>query len=83
MKMLKNRRASCGSRSRHINIRYFWVVDRIKQKGYDFSVEYCPTGQMVADFFTKPLQGSLFRRMRDVVYQNYVTKELMTITDVI
>ena len=33
-----------------------------------FSVEYCPTGQMVADFFTKPLQGSLFRRMRDVVH---------------
>ena len=22
------------------------------------SVEYCPTGQMLADFFTKPLQGT-------------------------
>ena len=68
IKMLKNGRASCGSQSRHINIRYFWVVDRIKQKDNAITVEYCPTGRMVADFFTKPLQGSLFRRMRDVVH---------------
>jgi hypothetical protein len=25
-------------------------------------VEYCPTGKMLADMFTKPLQGSTFRR---------------------
>jgi hypothetical protein len=30
-------------------------------------VEYCPTGDMVADFCTKPLQGSLFRRLRDMI----------------
>ena len=30
-------------------------------------IEYCPTGIMLGDFFTKPLQGSLFRKMRDVV----------------
>jgi len=68
IKMLRNGRASCGSKSRHINIRYFWVVDRINQKNDAITVEYCPTGQMVADFFTNPLQGSLFRRMRDVVH---------------
>jgi hypothetical protein len=35
----------CGSsskRTRHINIRYFFVTDRIKSK--EMSVEYCPTG---------------------------------------
>ena len=30
-------------------------------------VEYCPTEMMLADFFTKPLQGALFRKFRDVV----------------
>lgn len=55
IKILKNGRASCESQSRHINIRYFWVVDRIRQKEHGFLVEYCHTSQMVADFFTKPL----------------------------
>jgi hypothetical protein len=32
-----------------------------------FTVVCCPTEQMLADFFTKPLQGSLFRRLREAV----------------
>ena len=32
--------------------------DKIKSK--EVVVEYCPTKKMVADFFTKPLQGKLF-----------------------
>jgi len=28
---------------------------------------YCPTEEMLANFFTKPLQGSLFRKFRDVL----------------
>ena len=31
------------------------------------SVEFCPTKLMLADFFTKPLQGSLFKKFRRVV----------------
>jgi hypothetical protein len=31
------------------------------------SVVYCPTDEMVADFFTKPLQGILFRKFRAVL----------------
>jgi hypothetical protein len=27
-------------------------------------IEYCPTGDMWGDFFTKPLQGSPFKRQR-------------------
>lgn len=27
-------------------------------------VDYCPTEEMIADFFTKPLQGALFRKFR-------------------
>ena len=41
------------------------MVDRLKKE--EVEIEYCPTGLMLGDFFTKPLQGSLFRKMRDVV----------------
>ena len=31
------------------------------------TIRHCPTLQMLADFFTKPLQGHLFRTFRDVL----------------
>ncbi len=30
-------------------------------------IEWCPTKQMVADFMTKPIQGSHFRHLRDYI----------------
>jgi len=65
IKMLKNGTKSCGKKSRHVDIRYFWTTDRIKEMG--IKVIHCATEKMLGDFFTKPLQGSLFRNMRDVV----------------
>jgi hypothetical protein len=65
MKLEMNGRASCGQKSRHINIRYFFMKDRIETEGID--VVYCPTEDMLADFFTKPLQGSLFEKFRKVI----------------
>ena len=59
MLMEKNGRASSGKQTRHINIRYFFVTDRIA-KG-ELTIEYCTTKEMIADFFTKPLQGAPFR----------------------
>ena len=67
MLMLKNGRNSCTGNSRHINIRYFFVKDRIN-KG-ELRIEHCPSTIMLADFFTKPLQGQLFKRFRDVVME--------------
>ena len=61
----QNGRASCGPKSRHINIRYFFVAERAESEG--INIIYCPTEKMVADFFTKPLQGALFRRFRDII----------------
>jgi hypothetical protein len=61
----KNGKASSSKRTRHISIRYFFVTDRIA-KG-ELSVELCPTAQMIADFMTKPLQGALFRKFRDII----------------
>ena len=65
IKMLKNGRRSCSSRSKHIGVRYFFIKDRIDNGTID--VEYCPTEIMLADFFTKALQGNGFRKFRDVV----------------
>jgi hypothetical protein len=65
IKLESNGKASSTKRTRHINIRYFMITDRIKKK--EIEVEYCPTGDMLADYFTKPLQGSLFRRMRNAI----------------
>jgi hypothetical protein len=65
IKLAKNGRISAGPKSRHINIRYFWIKDRAKAEG--INIRHCPTLQMLADFFTKPLQGSLFQRFRNVI----------------
>jgi len=63
--LANNGRASVGKRSRHINIRYFFVKDRIANG--ELRTEYCPTLEMWADFFTKPLQGGLFYKFRDLI----------------
>ena len=33
----------------------------------EIEIGWCPTKDMVADFMTKPLQGSHFRRLRDLI----------------
>ena len=61
----KNGRRSSSKRTRHLEVRYFFVTDNVKRKR--ISICYCPTGDMVADFFTKPLQGSAFRKFLKLV----------------
>ena len=65
IKMLKNGKTSAGRRSRHIDIRYFWVADRLTSHG--IKVRYCNTAVMLADFLSKPLQGRVFRLFRAVL----------------
>ena len=65
IKMHKNGRNSCTGNSRHIHIRYFFVKDQIDKE--EITVKYCPTHLMLADFFTKPLNGKLYHTFRDVV----------------
>ena len=63
MLLEKNEHASSSSRTKHIEIRYLFIQDRI-EKG-DIGLEYCYTNKMVADFMTKPLQGKKFFELRD------------------
>ncbi len=61
----RNVRASSGKRTRHVNIRYFFISDQVNMK--EVTIDWCPTKQMVADFMTKPLQGRQFRNLRDYI----------------
>ena len=65
MRMEKNERKSAGQKSRHINIRYFFIKDKV-QNG-ELNILHFPTDKMIADFFTKPLQGALFKLFRDII----------------
>ena len=60
-----NGRDSAGKRSRHIDIRYFFIKDCIEKNKLE--VKYCPTDDMVADFMTKPLQGAKFNKFRKII----------------
>ena len=59
----KNGSLSSSQRTRHINVRYFFIKDKVDNG--DIEVIYCPTGEMLADFFTKPLQGKQFELFRE------------------
>ena len=61
----KNGKASSSKRTKHINIRYFFITDRIS-KG-EVTLKWCPTGDMIGDYATKPLQGALFKKFRDQI----------------
>ena len=61
----ENGEKSSSKRTRHINIRYFFITDRVKNG--ELTVEYCPTDEMLGDFFTKPLQGAKFFDFRNKV----------------
>ena len=65
MLLERNGKASSGKRTKHINVQYFFITNRIS-KG-EVRVEWCPTKDMVADFLTKPLQGAMFKRFRDLI----------------
>jgi hypothetical protein len=65
MLLERNGMRSSGKNTRHINIRYYFITDYIKRG--EVRVEHCPTEEMVADFFTKPLQGGLFKKFRSAI----------------
>ena len=66
MKIEKNSRKSCGEKSRHsIHARYFFIMDILERENIELI--HCPMETMIAYFYRKPLNGSLFRKLRDIV----------------
>ena len=66
--LVKNGQSN-SHRTRHIAIRYFFIKDRVDNT--EIRVEYMNTHDMLADILTKPLQGELFRRLRDQLLNWY------------
>jgi hypothetical protein len=60
-----------GPTSRHMNIRYFWLTDRIAAG--EVQVRYMQTEEMSADALTKPLQGHLFYKHRTTLLNTTAT----------
>ena len=64
---------SNSARTRHIAVRYFFLADRIKSG--EITVEYLETSEMIADILTKPMQGSMFKRLRSLLLNWPMEKE--------
>jgi hypothetical protein len=54
----KNGRSSIRKRTKHINVRYFFIKDCITSD--ELTVKHCPATEMLTDHFMKPLQGTMF-----------------------
>jgi hypothetical protein len=65
IKLQENGKMSSSQRTWHINIRYFFIKDKIEKE--EISVVYCPTKDMIGDYFTKPLQGQQFVQFRNMI----------------
>ena len=63
--LLENGKASSGKRTRYLNIRYFYLHGLIKKQL--MKTEYCLMSDMIADFFTKPLQAKHFSQLRAII----------------
>jgi hypothetical protein len=55
----KNGCKSNSKRTKHLHCGFYFITDRINKK--ELSIEYCPTEEMVRDFFTKSRQGNSLR----------------------
>ena len=60
--LVENGKSICD-KTRHIAIKYFFISDRIIKK--EVNTNHMSTGDMIVDVFTKPLQGTLFKKLRD------------------
>ena len=65
MKLETNGKASSGKRTRHFDIKYFYITDLIERK--EVEIKYCPTDDMIADYMTKPLSGAKFHKFRKLI----------------
>lgn len=62
MKLENNGKSSSGKRTRHFDIKHFYLSDLIKRG--EIVTQYCPTESMLADYMTKPLTGKKFNDFR-------------------
>jgi hypothetical protein len=69
IKLEENGKSSSGKRTRHFDIKYFYVTDLVGRN--EVKIEYCSTDEMLADYMTKPLVGGKFKLFRDRIMNLY------------
>jgi len=57
----------------------FFVKDRVDKN--ELRIEYCKTNDILADYFTKPLEGKQFLRFRKVIMGWKHINTLLSLTD--
>jgi hypothetical protein len=55
-------------RTKHIDIRYYFIRDLISSG--EMKLRWVSTGEQLADIFTKPLGGTIFTNLRDILMKN-------------
>ena len=58
MKLEINGKTSSGKRTRHFDIKFLYFTDVVKRG--EIQIKYCPTKDMMADYMTKSLVGSMY-----------------------
>jgi hypothetical protein len=73
IKLIQNGRPT-SLNSKHIKVRYFFLKE--KYDNNEIKLVYTPTGEMIADILTKPLQGEAFITARNrLINWNYTIDE--------
>ena len=78
MKIIMAKNGSSTKRSKHIDIKYHFCKDQIKN--HIISLKYCQTNMMVADILTKPIDRIQFKKFTNMlklidIKRNFKAKE--------
>eukprot|EP00957_Ditylum_brightwellii_P204572 15339862-Ditylum_brightwellii.AAC.1 len=57
----QNGKWSSGKKTKHINVRFFFIKDRV-EKG-EVEIEHCGTNNMVANFLRSPYKGQCLKNL--------------------
>ena len=68
IKLEENGKESNGKRTKHFNVKLFYVTDLIKRK--EMEVSYCSSEKMTANLLTKPLVGNTFEKFCKEIMNN-------------
>ena len=75
--MENNRKQSSTKQTKHMAICYFYITDHVKNR--NISIQHYPTKDMVTDYFTKSLQGSLFVKLHNyIIRAEYGDRDIHT-----
>ena len=67
MLLESNGKTSSSKRTKCINAKCFFLKYYLQDNNNKIKIEHCPTKEIIADFFAKPLQGHEFKKLRALI----------------